>query len=176
MITDEFQVKLESAIQWKRWEIELLGHLEMIVGANGIALSYVIRQNSVPDHSNQVTWDEKSRLVAPHTGNKYKLDALVVHNIITHNILETSHAFTCIKPKIKKNNGRIDIEELRARYNNPAIQEMYINEAKKTLETLSYRNERSMKFEVFNSKFQNAVNILDSYSCTMHTKDVLDLL
>ena len=38
MITDDFQVKLESAIQWERWEIELLGHLEMIVGANGIAL------------------------------------------------------------------------------------------------------------------------------------------
>ena len=53
---------------------------------------------------------------------------------------------------------------------------MYINEAKKTLETIYYRNERSMKFEVFNSKFQNAVNILDSYSCTMQNKDVVYLL
>ena len=43
MITDEFQVKLEPAIQWERWEIEILSHLEIIVGANGIALSYVIR-------------------------------------------------------------------------------------------------------------------------------------
>ena len=56
------------------------------------------------------------------------------------------------------------------------MQDMYINEAKKTVETLSYKNERDMKFEVFISKFQNAVNILDSYGCTMHTKDVLDLL
>ena len=86
--------------------------MEMIVGANGIALSYVIRQNSVPDHSDQLTWDEKSRLAEPHTGNKYKLDALMVHNIITHKISETSHAYTYIKPKIKKNNGRIDIEAL----------------------------------------------------------------
>ena len=39
------------------------------------------------------------------------------------------------------------------------MQDMDINEAKKTLETLSYRNERAMKFEVFNSKFQDAVNI-----------------
>ena len=37
-IANYFQVKLESAIQWERWEIELLGHLEMIVGSNGIAL------------------------------------------------------------------------------------------------------------------------------------------
>ena len=55
---------------------------------------------------------EKSILVAPHTGKKYKLDALVVHNIITRNISETSHAYTYIKPKINKNNGQIDIEAL----------------------------------------------------------------
>ena len=62
----------------------------------------MIRQNSVPDHSDQLIWDEKSRLAAPHTGNKYKLDALAMHNIITHNISETSHAYTYIKPKIKE--------------------------------------------------------------------------
>ena len=75
------------------WEIELLNHLEMIVGANGIALSYVIRQNSVSDHSDQLKWVEKVILAAPYTGNKYKLDALAVHNIITCNILETSYAY-----------------------------------------------------------------------------------
>ena len=56
------------------------------------------------------------------------------------------------------------------------MQDMYINEAKKTLETLSYRNERAMKFDVYNRKFQNSVNILDSYGHTMHNKDVVDLL
>ena len=58
----------------------------MIVGATGIALSYVIHQNSVLDHSNQLMWDKKARLAAPQTGNKYKLDALAVHNIVTRNI------------------------------------------------------------------------------------------
>ena len=38
MITNDFQVKLESEIQWEIWEIELLGHLEMIVGANDIVM------------------------------------------------------------------------------------------------------------------------------------------
>ena len=97
MITDDFQVKLESEIQWERWEIDLLGHLEMIVGDNGIVLSYVICQNSVTDHSDQLMWYEKARLAAPHTGKKYKLDALAVHNIITHNIPETAHVYTYIK-------------------------------------------------------------------------------
>ena len=56
------------------------------------------------------------------------------------------------------------------------MQYIYINEAKKTLDTPSYRNGRAMKFEVFNRKFQNAVNILYSYGRTMHNKDVVDLL
>ena len=33
-----------------------------------------------------------------------------------------------------------------------------------------------MKFKVFNSKFQNVVNIVDTYSQTMRNKDVVDLL
>ena len=145
----------------------------MIIGANDIALSYVILHNSVAYHSDQVTWDEKSRLAAPHTRNKYKLDALAVHKIITRNILETSHAYTYIKLKIKKNNGRIDIKALRSRYHNPEMQYIYINEAKKTLDTPSYRNGRAMKSEVFNSKFHHSVHILDSYGRTIHNKDVV---
>ena len=101
MLTDNFQVKLESAIQWERWEIELDSHLKMIIGANGIALSYVIRDSSTPDHSNQGSWEEKARLAAPHSGNKYKMDKLAVHNIIARNISETSHAYTYIKPTIR---------------------------------------------------------------------------
>ena len=33
-----------------------------------------------------------------------------------------------------------------------------------------------MKFEVFNSKFQSAVNILDTYGRNMYNKYVVDLL
>ena len=43
----------------------------------------------------------------------------------------------CIKRKKKKHNGLIDIEALQASYHNPEMQEMYINNAGKMLETLS---------------------------------------
>ena len=43
LITRAFQVQLESATQWYRWEIELESNLNMIIGSKGIALSYVIR-------------------------------------------------------------------------------------------------------------------------------------
>ena len=63
-----------------------------------------------------------------------------MHNIITRNILETYHAYMCIKPNNKKKNVQIYIKALQARYHSPEMQDMYINEAKKMLETLSYRN------------------------------------
>ena len=46
---------------------------------------------------------------------------LVVHNIITRNISETLHAYTYITPKIRKNDGRVDMEALKAMYHNSAM-------------------------------------------------------
>ena len=50
LLTNNFQVKLESADQWERWLIELQSTLKMIIGTKGIALDYVIRQNDMPDY------------------------------------------------------------------------------------------------------------------------------
>ena len=47
------------------------------------------------------------------------IDKLVVHNIITRNISETLHAYNYIKPKIRKNDACLDMDALKARYQNP---------------------------------------------------------
>ena len=130
MIVDNFQVKLESALQWELCEIELNSHLEIIIGAKNIVLSYVIQDYTIPDHSEQATWKDSARFAAPHSGNIYMMKKLVVHNIITGNISETSQAYTCIKTKTRKSNGRIDMESLKSRYQNTAMKDMYMNEAK----------------------------------------------
>ena len=127
MITDDFQVKLESALQWELWEIELNSHLDIIIGANDIALSYVIREYTIPDHSEKENWEEKARLAAPCTGNRYLMENLAVHNIITRIISETSQAYTYIKLKIKNNDRRFNMEVLKYRFHNTAMQDMYIN-------------------------------------------------
>ena len=44
LLTNNFQVKLETADQWERWLIELQSTLKMIIGGKGIALDYVIRK------------------------------------------------------------------------------------------------------------------------------------
>ena len=55
LITTSFQVQLESAGQWDRCVVELDINLKMIVGEQGITLSYLIRENNTSDHTERDT-------------------------------------------------------------------------------------------------------------------------
>ena len=56
IMMENFQVNIESALQWESWKIELNSHLDMIMDTNDISLSYVIQEYTIPDHSGQATW------------------------------------------------------------------------------------------------------------------------
>ena len=161
MITTSFQVQLEASRKWYRWVVELESNLQMIIGAQGIPLSYVIRVNDAPDQTELETWEEKAVLAVPITGRLYNKENLTVHNIILRNIADTSDKFTYVKPYIKKYDGRTDIKALRSRYENVAMQEQYVVKAKRTIETIHYRNERAMTFEKFVSKIVKDIDELE---------------
>ena len=112
-----------------------------------------IRENNAPDQIERNTWEEKAVLEVPLTKRLYKQDNLTLHNIILRNIADASDAFTYVKPYIKKEDGRTDRKALRTRYENVAMQEQYVSEAKRTIETIQYRNERAMTFETFSSSW-----------------------
>ena len=164
---------METATQWDRWAIELESKLKIIIGTKGIALSYVIIEDDDANLSDQETWEHKDMLAAPHEGNTYLQDKLTIHNIILCNISDRSDAFTYVKPYLKKDDGRLDIQAQRGRYENAAIQEQYINEAKRTLETLTCRNEQALKFEKFVAKFVKAVDELIKRNRGLHNADVI---
>ena len=70
----------------------------------------------------------------------------------------------------------MDIKSLRGQYENAAMHEQYINEAKTTLEKLTYRNEGALKFEKFVAKFVKAVDELDKRNRVLHNADVVDMI
>ena len=70
-------------------------------------------------------------------------------------------AFIYVKTYIKKDDGRTDIKALRSRYENVAMQDQYVSETKRTIETIKYRNERAMTFEKFVSKLVKIVDELE---------------
>ena len=160
LITTRFQVQLEAAGQWNCWVVELESKLKMVVGAQGIPLSYLIRENDAPNQTERNTWEENAVCAVPLTWILYNQDNLTVHNIVLRNIADSSHAFTYVKLYIKKDNGITDIKALRSRYENVAMQEQYVSEAKCTIETIQYRNEISMTFEKFVRKLVKAVDEL----------------
>ena len=51
LIITSFQVQLEAAGKWYCWVVELESNLKMIVGAQGIPLSYITRENNTPDQT-----------------------------------------------------------------------------------------------------------------------------
>ena len=115
-------------------------------------------------------------MAVPLSGRLYKQYNLTVNNIILCNISDESDAFTYVKPYIKKDDGRADIKALRSRYENVAMQEQYVSEAKRTIETTQYRNERAMTFEKFVSKLVKAVNELEKQCRGMHDADIFEII
>ena len=87
MITTCFQVQLEAAGKKDRWVVDLERNLKMIVGAKGIPLSYVIRENNAPDQTERDTWEEKEVLAVTLTRRLYTQDNLKVHNTILGTLL-----------------------------------------------------------------------------------------
>ena len=83
-----------------------------------------------PNLADQETWEYKAMLSAPHKSNSYLQEKLKVNIIIPRNILDSSDAFTYVKTYLKRDDGRLDIQDLRGRYENAAMHEHYIKEAK----------------------------------------------
>ena len=98
-------------------------NLKMNIGAKGIALSYVIREDDDPNLADHETWEYKAMLAAHHQGNAYLEDKLTLHNIILRNIVDGLDYFTYVKPYLNKDDGRLDIQAFRGRYNNAAMKE-----------------------------------------------------
>ena len=126
-------------------------------------MTYLIRQK---------TTTGKKRL----TGRLYKQDKLTVNNFILRKISDASDALYFVKPHMKREDSRSDIKAFHSRYENVAMQEQYVSEAKLTIETLQYRNERAITFEKFVRKLVQAVDELEKRGRGMHNAGIIDII
>ena len=113
-------------------------------------------------------------IAVDHSGPEYNIDELTVHLIILRNFADASDAYTYMKPSIKKENGRVNIKALHKRYNNQATVQERINDSNQSLETLVYKNERAMSFEMI--FLQDAVRTLEEGNIVPHVGDLVDKL
>ena len=150
-IDSTFNNKLKSGSQWEKWFEELDSALGQITVIRGVPLSYVVREKEEPHFDATLTCEEAVIQGTALDGPEFIQDARTVHQVILKNINEDSDAYTCVKPFIRKRDGRKDIEALRLRYSSEASKQSKINKAKAELGTLRYKSERSFSFEKFSA-------------------------
>ena len=171
-----FNNKLKSQSQWEKFSEELESTLAMIIGAKGVPILYVIRENDTPVFDPTLPYEVAVSQAVELNGEEYDIDAKTVHKIILQNVNEDSDAYTYIKTLLRHRNGRRDIQALRDRYQSDATKQAIINGAKSTLETLRYKSERSFSFERFSSKLQKAYDELEEHGREVHNGDIVDSL
>ena len=177
LVNQEFASKLKNSAQWERWKVELYSTLGSIIGAKGVPLTYVIREaDAAAIDIDGATWDKKFMDAIELSGPEYTIDRQIVHAIILRNVAEDSDAYTYIKPNICREKGRLNMISLKGRYENQATNQERINEANRILDTLVYKNERALTFELFSSKIQGAVDALVDCNREPHDGDIVDKL
>ena len=110
LVNQEFASKLKNSAQWESWKVVLSSTLGPIIGAKGVPLTYVIREaDAAAIDVDGATWDDKFINVIELSESEYNIDKQIVHAIILRNVTENSDAYTCIKPNIYQENGRLDM-------------------------------------------------------------------
>jgi hypothetical protein len=158
--------KLKKAGSWIAWSRGLRNYLSTMQGRDGVPLSYIIRENELPDYSLESVagFDFQSLSVdaAPLTGLNYTTDAKKVHQII-HGLVQGEIAETWIKPTERRQNGRVAFLALQSHYGGEGNKSVRIKEAEGLRKNLMYKSERTMSFELFLTKMQTMfIGFLDS--------------
>ena len=140
---------------------KFINYLRLHLGVNGICLAYVIRENDDPDHTgNFPDFISECIACAPLNGPFYDADKLTVYNMIVS--FTTGHASgDWIKKTARYADGRRSMQALRSHYNDEGNASRNLAEATRLRDSLHYKHERSMSFEVFLTKIEKMRYIYD---------------
>ena len=152
---------LESERKWKAWEEKFVNYCRSHLGANGIPLSYVIRENDEPA-TDAHFGDFVTRTIAcaPLSGEFYEADRMTVFNFLV-SFTTDQPSGDWIKSTLRYNNGRRSMKALRNHFAGEGNASRNKAEADRLKESLHYKNERAMTFEIFLTQCQKMYNIYE---------------
>ena len=152
---------LESERKWKQWEEKFLNYTRSHLGANGIPLSYVIRENDAPNIGGTFP-DFISQTIecAPLSGEFYNADKMnVFHMIVSFTTGQPSGDW--IKSTLRYADGRRSMKALRDHFAGEGNATRNMAEADRLKDNLHYKSERAMPFETFLTNCQKMFNIYE---------------
>ena len=152
---------LESERKWKTWEEKFENYCRAHIGAAGVPLSYVIRENDAPDvDATYPDFLSKTIACAPITGEQYQADRLAVFNMIV-SFTTGQPSGDWIKSTLKYNDGRRSMKALRDHFTGEGNATRNKTEADRLYADLHYKSERAMPFETFLTNCQKMFNIYE---------------
>jgi hypothetical protein len=152
---------LKTEKQWKEWEEKFINYTRCQLGANGIPLSYVIRENQDPDVSgNHPDFVSKTIACAPLKGEYYDADKLAVFNMVV-SFTTGQPSGDWIKDTLKYADGRRSMKALCTHFAGEGNASRNVAEADRLQESLHYKSERAMAFETFLTQMQRMFNIYE---------------
>lgn len=152
---------LEHEKKWKEWEEKFVNYAGIHLGVNGVPLSYVIRENEDPDHDGNFSdFITKTVACAPLSGEYFDADKLAVFNMIV-SFTTGQPSGNWIKATLKYSDGRKSLKALRTHFAGEGNATRNMAEATRLRDTLHYKNERAMSFEIFLTKCQKMYNIFE---------------
>ena len=152
---------LQKETQWKHWEETFTNYARAHIGASGVPLSYVIRDNDTPLASTTYP-DFVSRTIAcaPLSGEFYDADKTTVFNMIV-SFTTGQPSGDWVKETFKFSDGRRSMQALRNHFAGEGNATRNLAEAERLYQSIHYKNERAMNFEVFLTQCQRMFNIFD---------------
>ena len=152
---------LESERKWKQWEERFINYTRAHMGAAGVPLSYVIRENDAPDLNGDFTdFIARSIACAPLHGEYYDADRLTVFNMII-SFTTGQPSGDWVKNTVRYADGRRSMQALRDHFGGAGNATRNKAEADRLKEGLHYKSERSMAFETFLTQCQHMFNIYE---------------
>ena len=150
---------LEREAKWKEWEEKFLNYLRLHLGANGIPLSYVVRENDNPDKiTDHGDFIHQTIACAPLNGEHFDADKLTVFNFII-SFTTGQPSGDWVKNTMRRANGRVSMSALRDHFLGEGNATRSLASAENLRATIHYKNERSMAFETFLTQCQRMFNI-----------------
>ena len=152
---------LVSEAKWHEWEPAFENYLSSGFGVDGVPLSYVIRKEENPKADAVYSdFTEKCVACAPLQGPAYDADKRQVHQYIV-SFTQGQLSEDWIKSIKRLKDGRQDMLTLRKHFEGEGNATRRIAQAERMRDSLFYRNERSLTFEVFLNKAQKMFNIFE---------------
>ena len=152
---------LKAEKHWKEWEERFVNYTRCHIGALGVPLSYVIRENNEADVTGtHPDFINKKIACAPLSGEYFDADKIAVFNMLV-SFTTGQPSGDWIKTTLRYSNGRRSMKALRTHFAGEGNASRTLADADRLKETLHYKNERAMTFETFLTNLQKMFNIYD---------------